>query len=129
MQKSVSVETNDPIQPKRSLRISGPVTKLYTMSQRGIFLRGSAASDVTDVLTIVPEERHRFKILDATMEDGRYVGLTWTEYQIRNRTAYRIRATNLRKQAGRYRDIINIKTDSDIQPVIRVRVSGVVTVP
>ena len=124
MQKRVSVETNDPIQPKHSLAISGLVKKLYTLSKRSISLKGTAGDDIIDIIMIVPEGEYQFKILDAKMESGRYVGLTWNTYQTQNKTAYRIQVRNLKEEAGRYVDTIQLRTDSDIQPQIRVRVNG-----
>jgi hypothetical protein len=124
MRKSISVETNDPIQPEHSLLVRGFVKKLYTISHRSVTLRGPVGGNITNVITIVPEEEYRFRITEATMESGTHVRLTWKAYQAKSGTAYRIRATNLKKEKGRYFDTMRLKTDSTIQPEVRVSVYG-----
>jgi len=128
MHKSITVETNDPVRPTLFLHISGLVDRLYTISKENIHLRGKAGTEITQVLTVVPEEESPFRILNAEMKDGRYVALSWGEYRGKNGPGYRIRVTNLREK-GRYVDTIRLKTDSDLKPEIRVKVFGNVEAP
>jgi len=124
MQKTVVVETDDPIHPNRPLTISGFVETVYRLSKNQIVLRGSPDATITDGLTITPAEKFPFKVIDGQMQDGRFASLEWDAKQHGEKTVYRIKVANLRKSPGRYVDTIRLKTDSTIRPEIRIRVLG-----
>jgi len=124
MHKTVVVETNDPLYPNKPLTISGFVETLYRSSKRQIVLQGSPGAAITDALTITPAEKFPFKIVDGWLQDGRFASLEWHAKPNGDNTIYRIKVGNLKESPGRYIDTIHLKTDSTIQPVIKIRVLG-----
>ncbi len=111
-------------QPQLSLLVGGFVKKVYTISQKRIFLRGPSGSEIVDSVTIDPEDEYRFRVLEAKLQTGRHVSLSWHAYQENNKTAYRFLVKNLKREKGRYNDSIVLRTDSPILPEIRIDIFG-----
>jgi hypothetical protein len=87
-------------------------------------LTGFVGHPIVVTVTITPEEKYPFKILDATATDGRNI-----RYELKDRPAaegkgYTLLIENTKKEKGRYHDAIRLKTDSVIKPEIRISVSG-----
>ena len=87
-------------------------------------MRGYAGDAIKGTVTIVPDKKYPFKILDAQAQDGKNIRFELAELNPSSSRGYELKVENLRQQTGRYYDTIILKTDSDVRPELNVRVYG-----
>ncbi len=87
-------------------------------------MRGTVGDLVQSIVTIVPEKKYPFKILNLRAKDGKYIKYQLEETKESNTIAYRLNIENLKTEAGRYYDSIILETDSKIRPQLSVKVYG-----
>ncbi len=121
MEKSAEVSTNDPMQPVVQLSIRGQVDRFAEISPRMLNLRGTAGETIRGTVKIVPEDKYPFKILSAETKQGQ-LKILLNEVKEGDKPAYALLVENLRADAGSYNDTVVLKTDSNLQPEIDVRV-------
>ena len=124
MKKTAGVYTNDKNHPRQDLIISGPVEKFVTIRPQHVSLRGIAGDSIKGQVTIIPEKKYPFKILDVRAKDGKNINFQLDEVKKPNGQAYELKIENLREKTGRYYDTIILKTDSKVRPELNVRVYG-----
>ena len=124
MKKTAGVYTNDKNRPRQDLVISGPVEKFVTIRPQHVSLRGIAGDSIKGQVTIIPEKKYPFKILDVQAKDGKNINFQLDEVKKTNGQAYELKVENLREKSGRYYDTIILKTDSKVRPELNVRVYG-----
>jgi hypothetical protein len=124
MKKTAGVYTNDKNRPRQDLVISGQVESFVTIRPKHVSLRGYAGDSIKGVVTIIPEKKYPFKILDARAQNGKNITIQLAEVAKSSGAAYELKVENLRQKSGRYYDTIILKTDSKIQPTLNVRVYG-----
>lgn len=122
--KTITVYTNDPVQKEMKLYLSGEVERFALIEPRRVFLQGVVGSKLQSVVTIIPEKKYPFNIVDSysnNLEDKIEFTL------IRKAERYFLTVNNLMENPGKYRGIIHLKTDSTVHPEIIIYVSGVIT--
>jgi hypothetical protein len=124
MRKTAGVFTNDKSRPRQNLIITGQVEKFVTINPRHVNLRGTAGDAIKTKVTLIPEKKYPFKILNVRARNGKYIKFQLEEVQLSDNTGYEIRVENLKKDAGRFYDTIILDTDSKIRPHLDVRVYG-----
>jgi hypothetical protein len=124
MKKTAGVYTNDKNRPRQDLVISGPVEKFVTIRPKHVSLRGIAGDSIKGQVTIIPEKKYPFKILDVRAKDGKNINFQLDEVNKSNGQTYELKVENLREKTGRYYDTIILKTDSKVRPELNVRVYG-----
>jgi hypothetical protein len=124
MKKTAGVYTNDKNRPRQDLVISGPVEKFVTIRPQHVSLRGIAGDSIKGQVTIIPEKKYPFKILDVRAKDGKNINFQLDEVNKSNGQTYELKVENLREKTGRYYDTIILKTDSKVRPELNVRVYG-----
>jgi hypothetical protein len=124
MKKTAGVYTNDKSHPQQDLVISGPVEKFATISPEHVSLRGFAGDSIKGMVTIIPDKKYPFKILDARAQNGKNINIELAEVKKSEGQAYELTVENLSQATGRYYDTIIVKTDSDVRPELSVRVYG-----
>jgi hypothetical protein len=124
MRKTAGVYTNDKTRPQQDLVISGPVEKFVTIRPQNVNMRGFVGDPIKGTVTIIPEKKYPFKILNLLAKDGKYIKYQLEETKESDSTAYKLNIENLKTDAGRYYDAIILETDSKIRPQINVRVYG-----
>ena len=129
MKKTASVYTNDKSRPQQDLVISGPVDKFADIRPQHVSLRGYAGDSIMSKVTITPEKKYPFKILDARAQNGKNINIQLDEVNKSNGKAYELKVENLSQKTGRYYDTIVLKTDSKIRPELNVRVYGYLREP
>ena len=122
MKKLIIVNTNDPENAKFSLKVTGPVERVATISPASVYLYGEPGQTLESEIKITPSEKYPFKILemnhlknsgvDVILIEPKDVGSPW----IIKLSATAPRVTNLF-------DHLTIRTDSKFRPTLRVRVS------
>ncbi len=118
--------TNDENNSKMILKIAGKVTRFATINPNRVSLSGTVGQELKKEITIIPEEKYPFKIVDIATKNKSNIAV---KHQISNsakQMTYLITVENLKKSAGRYHDTILINTDSPIKPVIKIPVRGVI---
>ena len=124
MKKTAGVYTNDRSRPRQDLVISGPVEKFATIRPQHISLRGYAGDAIKSKVTIIPEKKYAFRILNARAINGDNINIKLGEVKKSGGQAYELNVENLKKESGRYYDTIILTTDSQIRPELSVRVYG-----
>ncbi len=124
MKKTAGVYTNDRSRPRQDLVISGPVEKFATIRPQHISLRGYAGDAIKSKVTIIPEKKYAFRILNARAINGDNINIKLDEVKKSGGQAYELNVENLKKETGRYYDTIILTTDSQIRPELSVRVYG-----
>ena len=124
MKKNAGVYTNDKNRPRQDLVISGRVEKFATIRPQHVSLRGYAGDSVQGKVTIIPEKKYSFKILDARAQNGKHINIKLDEIKKSGSQAYELKIENLKQETGRYYDTIILTTDSQIRPELNVRVYG-----
>jgi len=124
MRKTAGVYTNDKTRPQQDLVISGQVEKFVTIRPQNVNMRGFVGDPIKGTVTIIPEKKYSFKILNLSAKDGKYIKYQLEETKESDTTAYKLNIENLKTDAGRYYDSIILETDSKIRPQIDVRVYG-----
>jgi hypothetical protein len=124
MKKTAGVYTNDGSHPRQDLVISGAVEKFATIRPQHVSLRGYAGDSIKSMVTIIPEKKYPFKILDARAQKGENINIVLAEVKKSSGQAWELKVENLRKKTGRFYDTIVLTTDSKVRPQLNVRVYG-----
>jgi hypothetical protein len=124
MKKNAGVYTNDKKQPQQDLVISGQVETFVTIRPKHANMRGIVGDPIRGTVTIIPEKKYPFKIVNLRAKDGKNIKYQLEETTVSNTTAYQLNIENLKTDAGRYYDAIILETDSKIRPQLSVRVYG-----
>ncbi len=87
-------------------------------------MRGFTGDDIKRKVTIIPEKKYPFKILNVSAKEGKDIRFELSEEKSANGLIYALLIENKRSQKGRYFDMISLETDSKIQPKLIVKVYG-----
>jgi hypothetical protein len=121
MEKTAEVLTNDPKEPVVHLMVAGQVDRFAMINPRMLNLRGMSGETLRGTVSIVPEPKYPFKILDTQSLEGK-LKVEMSEVREGGKTAYALAVENLKAEAGAYNDTVRLKTDNPVQPEIDVRV-------
>ena len=106
------------------LTVYGKVKKFVTISPTTVRFSGQQETFSKTSVSIIPEEEYPFKILDVSSKYGENINFELKETMKKKTSSYTLTVENLKKTPGHYNDLIYLKTDSDIQPMITVKVYG-----
>jgi hypothetical protein len=123
----VTVETSDTQMPITNLIIAGRVDTFYALSPNMVKLEGAVGKKINSTITIAADEKYPFKIIGARARMGRDIRYEFKPVKYAGGEKYLLNVENLKKQKGRYNDIIYLKTDKKQLPEIMVRVLGNIT--
>ena len=123
MSKTATIYSNDPANREVRVSISGTVEKFVTIQPKRVRLFGRVGEAASTTVIIKPEPKYPFRILEITPRSGGTVQCK-QEDTGGNAEGYKLAIRNIRTTPGRYTEVINIKTDSKIQPQLRVYVYG-----
>jgi len=144
MSKSIRVQTNDPTKSNIRLQISGQVEKFVTIQPMMASMIGFSSEPIESKVRIIPEEKYPFKILEVKAEKGGHIAYKLEEKTFSEppepgkpkseepeaekpkieKSGYELTVENIKKDPGRYRDFIYLKTDSEVRPEIVIKVFG-----
>ena len=124
MRKTAGVYTDDKMRPLQDLVISGQVEKFVTIRPQHANMSGFVGDPIKGSVTIIPEKKYPFKILNVRAQDGKYIKYQLEEIKESDTTAYTLNIENLKTDAGRYYDAIILETDSKIRSQLNVKVYG-----
>jgi len=121
--KTVLVRTDDPDAQTFRLHVKGFVQNLFDVSEQAVHLDGKVGEKIVEVVTVKPVEKFGFRILSGTVKKGENLDVDFLKDDP-VASAWKISIRNKARQAGRYYDVITLKTDSDLKPELKIRVFG-----
>jgi hypothetical protein len=91
-----------------------------------LLLRGNVGEPVIGTVTIFPDPKYPFKILEIKPKTGGDIRVIMEEKTDSGtrKNSYVLTVENLKKEPGRYYDIIEVKTDSPVKPEFQISVYG-----
>jgi hypothetical protein len=129
LRKNIVVSTTDPQQPSVTLTISGTVEKFVDIKPKYVRLTGIAGQDISVLVSIIPAQKYSFKITEVNAMKGSDIQFIMSEKSFPEGNGYEILVTNRKTEPGRYHDVLSLKTDSDIQPIVKVSIYGNISKP
>ena len=129
LRKNIVVSSSDPQQPSVTLSISGMVEKFVDIEPVYVRLNGVAGQPLVTPVSIVPQKKYPFKILNVAAMKGQDFLFTLHEKTFPEGNGWELLLENTKKESGRYHDVLSLQTDSDIQPVIKINVYGRIADP
>jgi len=124
IRKNIHIQTNDKIHSELSVTVTGCVEKFADIRPQRIMLRGSAGQPIKAQVEITPETKYPFKIISVMATHGKYIKFSIADAEKSNAGGYVLTVENLKKEIGRYNDVIYLKTDSKLRPAIPIYVIG-----
>jgi len=104
--------------------VFGVVEKFANIKPERIFLNGPANKNLAVTVTIIPEKKYPFKILDTSAVNGDNISVKLEKNNNQKFTEYILTVKNTAKVKGKFFDSVIIKTDNKIHPDIRIPVLG-----
>lgn len=92
-------------------------------------MAGAIGEKIEQTVTIIPEKEYPFKIIESTVKQETDIKFSLAEMEGETGTEYQLTVENVRQQAGRYYNIIVLKTDHPAKSELEVRVYGNVFEP
>ena len=90
-------------------------------------LEGALGKRIKRTITIAANEKYPFKIIGARAKVGKDIRYELKQVEHRGGKKYLLHVENLKKQTGRYYDMIYLKTNRKPLPEIIIRVQGIIT--
>jgi len=122
LHKTITVLTNDPQTPEYRLKVSGMVEKFVTIEPRMVRFEGKPGQLKKSSVTIIPEKKYPFIIIKSQAQVGEWIEYALEPWEDVEKKGYRVTVINQKETPGTYRDAIILKTDSSIQPEIRINI-------
>lgn len=119
--------TNDPKQPKSTLTIQGQVERFVEISPPNVWLGGVSGKAIKMTVTITPEKKYPFKIINSRAKIGQNIKFRLKEMNDSEKLQYELVVENTKTIKGSYYDQILLHTDSKIKPLITIHVNGRIT--
>ena len=129
MKKNIVVSTNDPQNPSVTLTISGMVEKIVDISPSFVRLGGIVGQRISTLVRVIPQQKYRFKVTGVDAMKGRDIQFAMSEKKFPEGDGYEILVENLKSDPGHYSDVLSLRTDSEIQPVIKISIYGNISKP
>ena len=111
------------------MTISGTVEKFVDIKPKYVRLTGTAGQDISTLVSVIPVPKYSFKIIEVIAMKGRDIQYSLREKSFAQGMGYEILVKNRKTDPGRYQDVLSLKTDSTIQPVIKVSIYGNISKP
>ncbi|MBU0986270.1 MAG: hypothetical protein KKH68_03360 [Proteobacteria bacterium] len=129
IRKNITVQTNDPNKRKLNLLVTGVVEKFVSIVPSRILLTGPAGEPIVSVVKIIPEPKYPFKIVAVQVLNDKNIRYNLEEMLPAEGSGYKLTVENLKKEKGRYYDMLSLTTDSSIRPLVKIQVSGIILDP
>lgn len=94
-----------------------------------MFLRANAGEPLSGAVIIEPDPKYPFRVLETKPKIGTEIQAKIFEKQIGSVKSYILTVENLKKDPGRYYDVVVLRIDSPIKPEIQISVYGQILDP
>lgn len=123
------IYTDDKKRPTLGLHLFGKVEKFAIIKPTRARLTGRAGKEIKTLVRIIPKKKYPFKL--AAQKEARGKNISYSIEQIATQTGkeYLLTLKNMKRAKGRYSETITLKTDSTVQPEIKIRVYGNIIEP
>lgn len=123
LRKGFTVFTNDHTNATVRLKVIGEVKSFLSISPKSVKLAGVVNQPLRQSIRIVSSEGHPFTITEINTRQNGNLRYELKSLERSPKTAgYELLVENNRKEAGRYRDLISLRTDSKKKPLITIPV-------
>jgi hypothetical protein len=106
------------------LTVIGNINEFARIVPNRVTLSGFIGNSIEKTVKIIPREKYPFKMVGDRIVRKKYIRYELEEAKRSEKTEYVLTIANLKKAKGRYVETIRLKTDSKMQPEIRIRVYG-----
>ncbi len=106
--------------------INGMVEKFAEIRPERVVFRGKPGKIAHTDVTIIPRKDYPFTIGMLKAKNGEFFNYDLIESVTDGKNQYIIRVKNTRTKKGRYADVLNVTTDSNISPTIPIYIIGVI---
>ncbi|MFP4194101.1 MAG: hypothetical protein ACLFRO_04085 [Desulfobacterales bacterium] len=120
------LETNDSVQPKLRLRVTGKVEPYVTVEPRCVNLRGAAGEKISETVRILSQTKEALSTMEVSAVRGNDIVYELEEIKDSGEKGYLLHVKNIREKPGRYYDSIHLETDSERIGRITIPVSGII---
>jgi hypothetical protein len=117
--KSIRVETNDPLNSTFNLNLAVEVIPVMTFTPPTVFLKGTVGENISQVVTAVPTTEKPLTILRTnTLKQGNF-SYSMHKSEIEGKIEYQFFIENTNTSTGSYMDKLLIFTDNtEINPIV-----------
>lgn len=123
LHKGFSVYTNDPKKPQVRLEVFGKVKGYLKVAPNFVRLIGQAGQSLSQKVKITPLKGYPFTITEVKAQREGNLRLELKPLgRDPSEEGYELVVQNKRQEAGNYRDVITVKTDSKKKPTITIPV-------
>ncbi|MBT8341200.1 MAG: DUF1573 domain-containing protein [Desulfatitalea sp.] len=120
--KIIMVSTNDSLQPRIELQLSGPAVQFARIEPNHIVLRGRKDEALQAEATITSNPKYPFRISSTKIDN--HLAENIDVHMEQRKGIYHIIISNRRSERGSYRGRIMLKTDNAARPVLSLFVQG-----
>ena len=104
--------------------MSGEVEKFVSIFPQRVNLRGKIGTEIKRTVKIIPEKKYPFKITGIRADKGIFIDYRLEDTRKSGGNFYLLKIKNKKTSKGGYHDSIYLKTDSKIQPEIKISIYG-----
>ena len=124
LHKGFTVFTNDPGNAKVRLEVTGQVRSFLMVTPKYVRFSGTPDQPMRQTVRIMPTKGHPCRIAQVSVHDSENLRYELNPLGRDPKTAgYELIVENRRRQPGRYHDLISIRTDSAVKPLITIPVT------
>jgi len=106
------------------LEVTGKVERFATITPRAVRLNGLVGKTVRKSVKIIPQEKYPFTVTGVETKKGEFIRVKLDESKAPEKRGYLLTVENTKKEKGRYRDTILLKTTNTIRPKLEIGVWG-----
>jgi hypothetical protein len=104
------------------LKIYGDVDNIVEISPNQIWLGGSSGEPLESTVKIKPNRLFSFDIVEVSAASGEFIETDLQKIDTSSGREYTLTVKNTKTTRGRYFDVLTLKTTSQYQPTIKIRV-------
>lgn len=124
MKKVIQVKTDDPAKKKFSLVVTGLVEKIVDINPASVYLDGNPGETLEAVVTITPSEKYPFSILQMEQKNNNRIKATLIA-PTGDMKSWKISINSRSEKAEDLYDVLTLKTDSQYEPTLTIRVYAI----
>lgn len=124
VKKTIKVTSNDPLNKRFNLVITGQVKQFAKISPSRVRLSGKPDDLLERTVKISPLSEYPFEIVSVKTQKNKNIKTDLKEVKGEGVLEYELTITNIQKNQGSYHDSVILKTSSKVKPEITIKVSG-----
>ena len=124
----IRLKTTSKIRPEIVISVRGYIERerIAKVTPAIVRLRGGIGKSITAKVKIIPKESYDFSITEIKADSGENIRYSLEKEKGAKEKGYVLTIENLKKESGRYRDTIHLKTSNSIEPDITIPIDGII---